>query len=205
MKKILLILTLVAGPAPVLADEAGEAQVEQIMKRSFTTATPEEWAERLSQDEAMQWCSRYRNSPPAEVAQKIAASQFAAMRYPTDGKLMGNWKEGEKLASIGSGGHIGTIQPDRPDTRRGGNCYACHVLDAKEVAAGNLGPSLNRFGKLRGVSPEMVKYTYEKIYNAQAYFPCSPMPRFGHNKWLTPEQVAHTVAYLLDPQSPVNQ
>lgn len=127
------------------------------------------------------------------------------MRYPADGKLMGNWKEGEKLAAIGSGGHIGIIQPDRPDTRRGGNCYACHVLAAKEVAAGNLGPSLNGFGKLRGSSPEMVKYAYEKIFNAQAYFPCSQMPRFGHNNWLTPEEVAHTVAFLLDAQSPVNQ
>ncbi len=205
MKKIIGFLMLAAALAPVLADEASEAQVEQTMKRSFTTATPEEWAGRLAQDEVQQLCSRYRNAPPADVAQKIAASQQATMRYPADGKLMGNWKEGEKLAAIGSGGHIGKIQPDRPDTRRGGNCYACHVLAAKEVAAGNLGPSLNGFGKLRGSSPEMVKYAYEKIFNAQAYFPCSQMPRFGHNNWLTPEEVAHTVAFLLDAQSPVNQ
>jgi len=31
------------------------------------------------------------------------------------------------------------------------------------------------------------------------------MPRFGHNGWLTPEQVADLVAFLLDAESPVNK
>jgi sulfur-oxidizing protein SoxX len=31
------------------------------------------------------------------------------------------------------------------------------------------------------------------------------MPRFGHNGVLTPEQIAHLVALLLDPASPVNR
>jgi sulfur-oxidizing protein SoxX len=31
------------------------------------------------------------------------------------------------------------------------------------------------------------------------------MPRLGHNGFLTPEQIAHVVAYLVDPQSPVNR
>ena len=128
-----------------------------------------------------------------------------SIRFLEDGKLMGDWKEGEKLASIGTGGHIGKIQPDPPDRKRGGNCYACHTLATKEVAAGNVGPSLTNFGKLRGNSPETVKYVYEKIYNAQAYFPCSLMPRFGHNGWLSPKEIADTVAFLLDPESPVNK
>jgi sulfur-oxidizing protein SoxX len=37
------------------------------------------------------------------------------------------------------------------------------------------------------------------------YFPCSNMPRMGHNGYLTPEQITHVVAYLVDPQSPVNR
>jgi L-cysteine S-thiosulfotransferase len=87
----------------------------------------------------------------------------------------------------------------------GGNCYACHVLAADEVAAGTIGPSLNRYAKRRGTSRESIQYVYEKIYNAQASFACSLMPRFGHNNWLTPEEVADLVAYLLDPASPVNR
>ena len=47
--------------------------------------------------------------------------------------------------------------------------------------------------------------TYDKIYNAQAFAVCSLMPRFGHSGWLSPEEIAHLVAYLLDPASPVNR
>jgi sulfur-oxidizing protein SoxX len=100
---------------------------------------------------------------------------------------------------------IGRIEPDKADKVRGGNCYACHAADPKEVAAGNLGPSLTNFGKNRGNTEETIKYAYEKIYNAQAYVACSNMPRLGHNGVLTPEQIADIVAYLVDPASPVNQ
>jgi sulfur-oxidizing protein SoxX len=31
------------------------------------------------------------------------------------------------------------------------------------------------------------------------------MPRFGHNGILTEQQIAHLVALLLDPESPVNR
>ena len=46
---------------------------------------------------------------------------------------------------------------------------------------------------------------YDKIYNAHAHYPCSLMPRFGHNGRLTPEQVADLVAFLLDGESPLNK
>jgi sulfur-oxidizing protein SoxX len=196
---------LAATAAAVSADEATRQHAEQVVRQSFPRATPAEWAQRMQQDEVQALCSLHYNAPPPEVAEKIVASQQKAIRYPADGKLMGNWKEGEKLASIGTGGHIGSIQPDPPDRKKGGNCYACHLIAPAEVAAGTIGPSLTGYGKIRGNSPESIKYTYEKIYNAQAYMPCSLMPRFGHNGWLTPEQVADTVAFLLDPESPVNK
>jgi sulfur-oxidizing protein SoxX len=31
------------------------------------------------------------------------------------------------------------------------------------------------------------------------------MPRLGATGHLTPEQITHLVAYLIDPQSPINQ
>jgi len=200
-------LACVCG-AGALAAESSDAVIqraEQVVRESFTGATPEEWKARLEPDQVQALCSRFRNAPPPEVSARLAAEALESIRFPEDGKLMGDWKEGEKLASVGTGGHIGTIQPDPPDRKRGGNCYACHALAAKEVAAGNLGPSLTKYGKLRGSSPETVKYVYEKIYNAQAYFPCSLMPRFGHNGWLSPKEIADAVAFLLDPESPVNK
>jgi sulfur-oxidizing protein SoxX len=187
------------------ADQPFEATVQRMMRQSFTSATPEQWKERIEQDEVQKLCSRYRNQPPPEVAQRIIALSSREFDYPASGKLMGDWKNGEKLASSGKGGHIGNIRPDPPGRKRGANCYACHALAPSELAAGNLGPGLTGYGILYGTSPETLKRVYQKIYNAQAFYACSQMPRFGYNNWLTPEEIADAVAYLLDPESPVNK
>lgn len=207
MKAFIMTALLLAFAFAVTthADEATRTRAEAVMRKSFSGASAEEWDTRLRQDEAQSLCTAYRNQPPPEVARRILEQQQSGFRYPEDGNMMGDWKEGEKLASIGTGGHIGKLQPDRPGTRKGGNCYACHALAKKEIAAGNLGPALTGFGKIRGTSPESIKHTYEKIYNAQAFFPCSMMPRFGHNGWLTLKEIADAVAFLLDPESPVNK
>lgn len=184
---------------------ASGADSEGLVRRSYPGATPEEVRTRLDQDEVQAACSRHRNRPPPEVAARIVDTQSATFVYPEDGRLLGNWQDGQKLAGLGTGGHIGRIQPDPPDRRRGGNCYACHALAPGEVAAGNLGPSLTGYGRARGATPEVIRYTYQKIFNAQAFFPCTSMPRFGHSGWLTPKEIADAVAFLLDPGSPVNR
>ncbi len=185
--------------------EATDAAVEAVMRESFTNVTPEQWQSRVKQDQVQKLCSHYRNDPPPEVAKRILELSNREFRYPVNGELLGDWKNGEKLASSGRGGHIGTIRPDPPGRKRGANCYACHALAPNELSAGNLGPSLTGYGKLHGTSTESIQRVYQKIYNAQAFYPCSQMPRFGHNEWLTPEEVADAVAFLLDPDSPVNQ
>ena len=202
MRRPVVLLTCLlawAGAAPA-ADTA-----EDVVRRSYPGATAEERRARLDQDDVQALCSRHRNRPPEDVAARIVESQLATIRYPEDGRLLGDWKAGERLASIGTGGHIGRIQPDPPDRKKGGNCYACHALAKEEVAAGNLGPPLTGYGRLRGIAPDVVRHTYAKIYNAQAFFPCTSMPRFGHSGWLTPQEIADAVAFLLDPESPVNR
>ncbi len=87
----------------------------------------------------------------------------------------------------------------------GGNCYACHQISKQEISFGNIGPSLYNYGKIRGSSDEMLKYTWGKIYNAQAFTACSNMPRFGHSGILTEAQLKDVMALLMDPASPVNQ
>ena len=201
----LWIGTTLVGSAGVAADDALDTAVEKVMRDSFTGASPEHWKSRLEQDEVQAYCSRFRNSPPPEVVERILELSNSNFRYPADGQLLGDWAKGEKLASSGKGGHIGTIRPDPPGRKRGANCYACHALARSELSAGNLGPSLTDYGKQHGTSAATIRLVYQKIYNAQAFYPCSPMPRFGHNEWLTPEEVADAVAFLLDPQSPVNQ
>jgi len=51
----------------------------------------------------------------------------------------------------------------------------------------------------------MLKYAYEVIYNPHSYFACTNMPRMGANGVLNQEQISHILAYLFDPESPVNQ
>jgi sulfur-oxidizing protein SoxX len=94
---------------------------------------------------------------------------------------------------------------DAAGSPSGGSCYNCHQLSPKEISFGTIGPSLYRFGAMRGNGPEVQKYVYGKIYNAKAYNLCSQMPRLGYSGTLTEEQIKDLVGLLLDPASPVNQ
>lgn len=158
--------------------------------------------DRLDQDEAQRLCS---NALPATISKADAArvekANMDAIRYPADGTLMGDWKAGERIAQTG----VGKQFSDNPATPSGGNCYACHQLRKSEISFGTIGPSLHNYGKTRGNSAELQRYTYGRIYNPQAYSACSNMPRFGHNGILTEQQLKDVTALLLDPNSPVNQ
>ena len=124
------------------------------------------------------------------------------MQYPADGQLLGDWKKGDALAQSGYGMRF----TDYPAKRvNGGNCYACHQLTKQEVSFGTMGPSLLGYGKIRKFSEADTKIAYEKIYNSHATFPCSLMPRFGANKFLTVDQIKDLTALLMSPDSPVNK
>lgn len=144
----------------------------------------------------------------ASVAKRIEESNLKAVKWPSDGKFLGDWKEGEKLAQSGRG----LTWSDDATTPNGGNCYNCHQITKAEISFGTIGPSLYNYGKLRGVTdPDsaaakpIVEYTWGKVWNSKAYNACSNMPRAGHMGILTEGQVRHIVALLLDPKSPVNQ
>jgi sulfur-oxidizing protein SoxX len=94
---------------------------------------------------------------------------------------------------------------DKPGVQPGGSCYNCHQLSPKVAAYGTVGPSLAGYGKSRGASPEMQRYTYGRIFNSKAYNLCSQMPRLGHAGSLNEQQIKDLVGLLLDPASPVNQ
>ncbi|MFZ9408190.1 MAG: sulfur oxidation c-type cytochrome SoxX, partial [Burkholderiaceae bacterium] len=94
---------------------------------------------------------------------------------------------------------------DAPNTVAGGNCYACHQLSKEEVSYGTIGPSLYQYGKLRGESEPILKYTWGKIWNSHAFNACTNMPRFGDAGILNEAQIRHVMALLLDPASPVNR
>jgi sulfur-oxidizing protein SoxX len=207
MKTRIHVLTAVAvfGAAAAgcasMSDEEASQRALQVMKASFNEKGQAR-LDRLNQDEAQKLCS----VPPAtvlpkETAQRIEKASLASIRYPADGKLLGDWKSGERIAQSGTGMQFS----DNPKQPSGANCYACHQLSKAEISFGTIGPSLYNYGKLRGASEPIQRYTYGKIYNAQAFTACSNMPRFGHNHILTEQQMKDLTALLLDPESPVNK
>lgn len=173
-----------------------------LMKKDFKSRG-QATLDRLDQDEMQQVCTTYSNGKPLppEVAKRAEQAQQALIKFPADGKLLGDWKAGEKIAQTGQG----MQWSDDPKKPGGGNCYACHQLSKAELSFGTIGPSLYNFGKLRGFTPEIQKYAYSKVYNSQAFSACSSMPRFGHKGILTEQQIKDVVALLMDPNSPVNK
>jgi sulfur-oxidizing protein SoxX len=205
MKTIIVgALALVFGIAGTAAAQDKNAVSTDLLDKTVAQSWPKlssEMQARIDQDETMRDCSVHRNQPPAKVADAIVAREKASITYPADGKLMGDWKQGEKGALSGYGFRMG----DDPKRAAGGNCYACHQLSPAEISYGTLGPSLLGYGKAKGNTQVAQKEVYEKIANAQAALACSNMPRFLRNKVLSPEQIRDYVAYLLDPNSPVNK
>lgn len=183
---------------------ATREQAERAVQASFTAPAPQ-LLDRLKQDRAQQICSRIGGSELTQAqAAEVVKLARASFRYPPGGKLAGDWKTGERLAHDGAGDRI---QGGRLEKRKenGGLCQNCHELAPGEINVGNIGPPLTGYGLSRGNSEAIAKFTYEKIYNAWAYFPCSNMPRLGATGHLRPEQIVHLVAYLIDPASPINK
>ena len=203
MRRMILTLALMVAATPALSQQAtpvDPATVERIVAATFKSA-PSEWAQRIVQDETQKLCSQYRNAVPPDVFAQVLAREQATVVQPADGVVLGDWQAGEKVAQIGTGGQFS----DGAATPKGGNCYACHQLSRSELSYGTLGPSLLEYGKNRKFGVAEAKAAYAKIYNAQSVLPCSSMPRFGHAKFLTEQQIKDLVALLFDPESPVNK
>ncbi|MBT9505413.1 sulfur oxidation c-type cytochrome SoxX [Rhodoferax sp.] len=215
MKKITPYLTsvavlLIAGCAAMPSGPELDKLTADIVRASFRDEGLVK-IDRLVQDETNRECSAadVAGKPIDEkLAKTIEAANLKTIKWPSDGKFLGDWKEGEKIAQSGRG----LTWTDAPGQANGGNCYNCHQIDKKEISFGTIGPSLYNYGKLRGVSDPnsaaskaIVEYTWGKIWNSKAYNACSNMPRAGHSGILNEAQVRHVVGLLLDPKSPVNQ
>ena len=214
MKKACLKLSaiaaaaLVAGCAISPSAQDIDLATSQVMTSSFR-AQGDAKLDRLVLDASNQACSDAQDkSVDEKLAKSIEEANLKTVKFPADGKLLGNWAEGEKIAQNGRG----LTWTDSSATANGGSCYNCHQISKTELSYGSIGPSLYNYGKLRGVtdptavaSKPIVDYTWGKLWNSKAYNACSGMPRFGHAGILTVEQIKDVMALLLDPKSPVNQ
>ena len=192
-------VAVLAGCASMMYTPPTQEETMTVIKSSFHDRGIAK-VDRLNQTEMQRACTETRNNPTGDLRARLEKAALARVKYPTDGKWMDNWKEGEKVAQTGRG-----LQwSDAEDATAGGNCYACHQLTKEEISYGNIGPSLYNYGKLRGYGEEVKRYTWAKIWNAHSFNACSSMPRFGDAGILTEAQIKDVMALLLDPKSPVN-
>lgn len=202
------LAVLLAGCAAAPTQQQVDEATQRVMKSSFR----EQGIAKLSwldQDASNKACSESEGKDlPAAQAKAIEEANLKTVKMPSDGKFIGDWAEGEKIAQNGRG----MTWTDAPGSANGGSCYNCHQIGKAELSFGSIGPSLYNYGKIRGVtdpaaaaSKPIVEYTWGKLWNAKAYNACSGMPRFGHAGILTEKQMRDVMALLLDPKSPVNQ
>ncbi len=183
----------------------------QVAKASFRDAGIVKADKVLNADETNRLCSEadVAGKPLDEAtAKRLEEANLKTVKWPSDGKFLGDWKQGEAIAQSGRG----LTFTDDAKTVNGGNCYNCHQITKEEISFGTIGPSLYNYGKIRGVTDPsseaarpIVEYTWGKIWNSKAYNACSNMPRAGHMGILSETQIRHVVALLLDPNSPVNK
>ena len=183
----------------------------QVAKTSFRDEGIVKADKVLNTDETNRLCSEAdATGKPLDEAttKRIEEVNLKSVKWPSDGKFLGDWKQGEAIAQSGRG----LTFTDSASVVNGGNCYNCHQIDQKEISFGTIGPSLYNYGKIRGVTDPsseaakpIVEYTWGKIWNSKAYNACSNMPRAGHMGILNEAQIRHVVALLLDPNSPVNK
>jgi sulfur-oxidizing protein SoxX len=199
---------VLTGCASLPSDTELDAQAAAAIKASFRTQGIAK-LERLNQDPGQAACSAPQ--PPTEaVADQVMQQARASVKWPTGGRYIGDWREGEKIAQNGRG--MTFTDTSAATSANGGSCYNCHQISKQEIAYGNIGPSLYQYGKTRGVTDvtaataqPVVEYTWAKIWNSKTTNACSNMPRFGHMALLDEQQIAHVMALLLDPKSPANQ
>ena len=207
----LTVAALLAGCAAAPDVAEVKAMTDKIVKSSFSDKGIAKVDRVLNIDETNRACSEadVAGKPLDEkTAKAIEAMNLKAVKWPSDGKFIGDWKAGEKVAQSGKG----MTWKDKAGAVNGGNCYNCHQISKQEISYGTIGPSLYNYGKLRGVTDPnsaaakpIVEYTWGKIWNSKAYNACSNMPRAGHSGILNESQVRDIMALLLDPKSPVNQ
>jgi sulfur-oxidizing protein SoxX len=138
---------------------------------------------------------------PRDCREAFATAQLATVKRPADGKYLGDWKAGEKIAQSGRGFHL--VGQGRESGRRQLLQLPPDRSQRKLVRHRRAQPA-----RLRQDARQLARRcrsTYSKIYNAKAFNVCSEMPRFGHAGALNEKQIKDLVALLLDPASPVNK
>jgi sulfur-oxidizing protein SoxX len=118
---VLAAAAVVAGCATAPESVDLDQLTAKIVKASFRDQGIVK-ASVLETDETNKLCSAadVAGKPLDEkTAKAIEASNLKSVKWPSNGKFLGDWKEGEKIAQSGRG----LTWTDAADTPNGGNCY----------------------------------------------------------------------------------
>jgi len=158
---------LLAGCAQGPSVAELNALTDQIVKASFRDQGHVKIERITATDETNRLCSEadVLGKPLAEaVAKRIEAANLQTIKWPSDGKFLGDWKQGEAIAQSGRG----LTWTDKPGDANGGNCYNCHQISQEEISYGTIGPSLYNYGKIRGVTdPNSAAETHRRVHLGQ--------------------------------------
>lgn len=182
---------------------ADDKAFAEMLRTGFRNAGPVS-VDRLAQDDTQAFCSDpavANSAAGAKRAEQLEAANLAAVKWPSDGRFLGDWRAGERIAQSGRG----LTWTDAPSQANGGNCYNCHQISLAEISHGTLGPSLHNYAKLKGTDERALRDAWAKIWNSKSSNACSNMPRAGHMGILKEKDIQDIMALLFSPDSPVNK
>ncbi|MDP3605870.1 MAG: sulfur oxidation c-type cytochrome SoxX, partial [Polaromonas sp.] len=113
-----LLASCATAPSPQDVAEA----TQKVLKSSFRDQgiAKTSW---LDQDASNKACSESQGAALDEkLAKAIEEANLKTVKMPSDGKFIGDWKEGEKIAQNGRG----MTWSDAAGSANGGSCYNCH-------------------------------------------------------------------------------
>ena len=152
--------TMPPGPT----DAEARAKAAAMMKASFKERGQAK-LDRLDQDDTQALCSQYAGKElPKDVAATIEKAKLAAIRYPADGKYLGDWRAGERIAQRGTGSSIPTIPPC-PPARTATRATSC---SKQEIATAPSARRSTTSASCAATPTRCSKYAYGKVYNSEA-------------------------------------
>ena len=142
-----------------------------VMKASFREKGQAK-LDRLEQDEMQKVCTEYAPKlPPKDAMAKIEKANLATIKWPADGKYLGDWQQWREDRA-GGARHAVLRRPEGSGGWR--NCYACHQLAPQELSYGTIGPSLYQFAKIARLRTETSANT--RTARSTTPMPTAPAP-----------------------------
>ena len=107
-----------------------DALAQKVVKESFHDKGIVKVDKVFAEDETVRACNAadVAGKPlDTATAKRLEALNMKTIKWPANGKFLGDWKAGESLAQSGRG----MTWTDSATTPNGGNCYNCHQIDKK--------------------------------------------------------------------------